>query len=49
VSLPDELAGASLYLLPFDMADVEEMRAWMPVDFAMTFVIWLTARIAIRR
>jgi membrane protease YdiL (CAAX protease family) len=49
VSLPDELGGASLFLLPFDMADVEEMRAWMPVDFAMTFVIWLAARLAIRR
>lgn len=49
VALPDQLGGAALYLLPFGMSDVEAMRAWMPVDFVTTFVMWLVARLAIRR
>ena len=49
VALPDQLGGAALYLLPFGLSDVEAMRAWMPVDFVTTFVMWLVARLAIRR
>lgn len=49
VSLPDELSGIALYLTPFSMNDTEAMRAWLPVDFAMMFVLWLAARLAIRR
>lgn len=49
VSMPGELDGAALYVLPFAMSDVELIRAWMPVDFALSFVMWLVARLVIRR
>ena len=49
VSLPDDLSGLSLYLTPFSMADAEAMRGWLPVDFALMFVSWLAARLALRR
>ena len=49
VSLPGKLDGASLYVLPFAMSDTEMIRAWIPVDFALSFVMWLVARLAIRR
>lgn len=49
VSLPGELSGLSLFLAPFSMSDTAEMRAWLPVDFAMMFLMWLAARLALRR
>ncbi|MEM6886718.1 MAG: CPBP family intramembrane glutamic endopeptidase [Pseudomonadota bacterium] len=49
VSMPGELSGLSLYLSPFGMSDTEELRAWLPVDFAMMVVMWLAARLALRR
>ena len=49
VSLPDDLAGLSLYVTPFSLDDTEQMRAWLPVDFALMIVFWLGARLAIRR
>ncbi|MEW9918143.1 lysostaphin resistance A-like protein [Marimonas sp. MJW-29] len=49
VSLPDELSGLALYLSPFSMDDTEALQAWLPVDFAMMFVLWLAARVTIRR
>lgn len=49
VSIPDELSGLALYLSPFAMEDTDALRAWLPVDFAMMFVLWLAARVAIRR
>jgi len=49
ISLPDGLNGLSLYTVPFAMSDTEELRAWMPVDFATMLVSWLAARLAIRR
>jgi membrane protease YdiL (CAAX protease family) len=49
ISLPDELSGLALYLTPFGMEDTAALRAWLPVDFAMMFVLWLAARLAIRR
>jgi uncharacterized protein len=49
VSLPDDLSGLALYLAPFSMADEAATRSWLPVDFAMMLVAWLTARLAIRR
>lgn len=49
VSLPDDLSGLALYLTPFSMADEAMTRAWLPVDFALMLVAWLTARLAIRR
>lgn len=49
VALPGSLSGLSLYLLPYDMADTESLRAWLAVDFAVMFVAWLAARVALRR
>lgn len=49
VSLPDGLSGLSLFVTPFDMSDTAQVRAWLPVDFAMMIVSWLAARLAIRR
>ena len=48
VSLPGQLDGAALYVLPFGMDDVEQMRAWLPVDFVLICISWLVARLAIR-
>lgn len=48
-SLPDSLGGLSLWHTPFGMEDEAELRAWMPVDFAMMIVSWLAARLALRR
>lgn len=49
ISMPDTLSGLSLFLSPFSMTDTDEVRAWLPVDFAMMVVSWLAARLAIRR
>ncbi len=49
VSMPDNLSGLALYLAPFGMDDAAALGAWLPVDFAMMFVSWLAARLAIRR
>jgi hypothetical protein len=49
VSLPDSLNGLALYTVPYDIADTEALRAWLPGDFAMLLVGWLAARLAIRR
>ncbi|MFK7867799.1 MAG: lysostaphin resistance A-like protein [Roseobacter sp.] len=49
VSLPGELSGLALYLVPFEMSDTAEVRAWLPVDFMMMVTMWLTARLALRR
>lgn len=49
VSLPDDLSGLALYLTPFGMEDAAALAAWLPVDFAMMIVLWLGARLAIRR
>ncbi|MEP2919817.1 type II CAAX endopeptidase family protein [Sulfitobacter sp.] len=48
-SLPDSLSGLALYHTPFGMGDAEILRAWLPVDFAVMFVSWLAARLALRR
>jgi membrane protease YdiL (CAAX protease family) len=49
ISLPDELSGLALYVTPFGLNDAAMLRDWLPVDFAMMFVLWLAARLAIRR
>ena len=49
VAMPDEFGAAALFVLPFDLSDVEMIRAWLPVDFATTFVMWLVARLIIQR
>ncbi|MGB5864495.1 MAG: type II CAAX endopeptidase family protein [Sulfitobacter sp.] len=48
-SLPDTLGGLALWHTPFGIADAEQLRVWLPVDFAMMIVCWLTARLALRR
>ncbi|MEL6103263.1 MAG: CPBP family intramembrane glutamic endopeptidase [Pseudomonadota bacterium] len=49
VGLPDDMSGLALYHTPFGMADEEALAAWLPVDFGLMLVSWLTARVAIRR
>jgi len=46
---PSSLNGLALYLLPYELADVQGLRPWMAVDFATMVVSWLAARLAIRR
>lgn len=46
---PSSLYGLSLYLFPYEMSDVAQLRPWMLVDCAMMLVFWLVARLAIRR
>ena len=48
-SLPDSLGGLSLWHTPFGMGDAAQLRAWLPVDFAVMIVSWLAARLALRR
>lgn len=49
VALKGNFSGLSLYTLPFTLSDTEQVRAWLFVDFAMIFVAWLAARVALRR
>ena len=49
IAMPGSLSGLALFLSPFSLADAAEVRAWLPVDFALMFVSWLAARLAIRR
>ena len=49
VSLPDDLSGLALYVVPFSLEDTAAVRAWLPVDFALMIVFWLAARLAIKR
>lgn len=48
-SLPDTLGGLALFHTPFGLQDEAQLRAWLPVDFAMMIVSWLAARLALRR
>jgi membrane protease YdiL (CAAX protease family) len=48
-SLPDSLGGLALFHTPFGMEDAAQLRAWLPVDFAMMIVSWLAARLALQR
>ncbi len=49
ISLPDNLSGLALFILPYDMSNTSALRAWLYVDFAVMLVSWLTARLALRR
>jgi membrane protease YdiL (CAAX protease family) len=49
VSLPDSLSGLSLYTIDIDISDPDTLHSWMPIDFAMMILMWLAARLAIRR
>ena len=48
ISVPDEMSGLALYVLPFGLSDEAQMAAWLPVDFGLMLVSWLVARLAIR-
>lgn len=48
-ALPDSLGGLALWHTPFGMDDEAQLRAWLPVDFALMIVSWLAARLALRR
>ncbi|NRB03481.1 MAG: CPBP family intramembrane metalloprotease [Rhodobacteraceae bacterium] len=49
ISLPDQMSGLSLFHMPFGMEDTDALSAWLPVDFGFMVVMWLTARLALRR
>lgn len=49
VSVPDDLFGLALYIAPFGLSDTDALRAWLPADFALMIVLWLAARLALRR
>lgn len=46
---PSSLNGLALYLVPYELADVQALRPWMAVDFSLMLVSWLAARLAIGR
>ncbi len=49
VSLPGDLSALALYHTPFSATDTDVLRQWLWVDFAFMIVLWLAARLAIRR
>lgn len=49
IAPPDTLSGLALYHYPFGLSDSEQVRALLPIDFAMMFLAWLVARLVIRR
>lgn len=48
ISPPDSLSGLSLFAYTFSLADEDAVLALLPIDFALMFVSWLTARLALR-
>jgi membrane protease YdiL (CAAX protease family) len=46
---PSSLSGLALYLLPYELSNVAQLRPWLLVDCAMMLISWLVARLAIRR
>lgn len=46
---PSSLSGLALYLLPYELSDVAQLRPWLMVDCAMMLIFWLVARLVIRR
>ena len=49
ISLPDSLSGLSLYTIDISLSDTEALYTWLPIDFGMMILMWLTARLVIRR
>ena len=49
ISLPDSLSGLALFTVELSIADEEALWTLLPVDFGMMILMWLTARLAIRR
>ncbi|QPM91787.1 CPBP family intramembrane glutamic endopeptidase [Pseudooceanicola algae] len=48
LALPDGLGGLALFHLPVASAD-PALRPFIPIDLATTLVLWLTARLVLRR
>lgn len=48
-SMNSDMSGLSLFHLPFGPTDSAILRAWLPIDLAMTGLSWIAARIALRR
>ncbi|WP_158965194.1 CPBP family intramembrane glutamic endopeptidase [Chachezhania sediminis] len=49
ISLPDSLNGLALYLTPYDLSEGVDAQGWLLVDLAGIIVMWLAARLALRR
>ena len=49
VSLPDTLSGLSLYTIDIDISEPGALQTWLPIDFGIMILMWLTARLTIRR
>ncbi|MEO0390323.1 MAG: type II CAAX endopeptidase family protein [Pseudomonadota bacterium] len=49
ISVPDDLNGLALYILPFGMADEAALAPWLWVDLAVMLTTWLAVRLALRR
>ena len=49
VSVPDTLNGLSLYTIDIDMSAPGALQTWLPIDFGMMILMWLTARLTLRR
>ncbi|WP_420861545.1 CPBP family intramembrane glutamic endopeptidase [Algirhabdus cladophorae] len=49
VSAQGDLSGLSLYSFPFSLADTEVVRAMLPLEAVMMLIMWLGARLALRR
>jgi len=49
ISLPDGLSGLSLYTIDIALSDSDALVTWLPIDFGMMILMWLTARLVIRR
>lgn len=49
ISLPDGLSGLSLYTIDIALSDADALVTWLPIDFGMMILMWLTARLVIRR
>ena len=49
ISAQGDLSGLALYSFPFDTSNTEMMRQMLPIELALMVVMWLGARLAIKR
>jgi len=49
VSAQGDLSGLALYSFPFSMSDTQTVRTMLPLEAAMMVIMWLGARLALRR
>ena len=48
VGAEGDFDGLALFTIPFDIADLDLLIAWMPVEFFILLCSWLAARLALR-